>query len=109
MSSTLIPNRQWGEIKAMTDEQRRLMRACEVYEGDVTKDENYRYTHIPRNPYDSIVADNVRTKAEYLGLSTNSIYPPEIFTPEVKAVDLYPHLTKARAARKNKKLALATA
>jgi len=76
--STLISNRQWEEIKAMTPEQRRLMRACEVYDGDEDKDKNYLFTYIPHNPYDGIVSDNVRTKAEFLGVSTNSIYPLDV-------------------------------
>ena len=75
--STLIPNRQLEEIKAMTSEQLRLMRSCEVYDGDVDKDENYIYTHISRNPYDIVVADNKRIRAEQLAMSNNSIYPPE--------------------------------
>jgi len=49
-----------------------LFRAAEVYNG-----EDYIFTLIPLNPYDSIVADNIRTKAEYLGVSTNSLYPLE--------------------------------
>ncbi len=77
MSSTLIPNRQWSEIEAMTPEERRLMRSCEVYDGDMNKDENYIYTHISHNPYDGIVADRIRTRAEFLGVSNNSLYPPE--------------------------------
>ena len=85
--STLIPNIQWWEIKAMTHEQLRRMRACEVYDGDISKDENYVYTHIPKNPHDSIVSDRVRTKAEFLGVSTNSIYPPEI--PETNAIKVF--------------------
>ena len=98
--STLIENRQLSEIQAMSLEQLRLMRSCEVYDGDSGRDENYIYTHISRNPYDGIVADNIRTKAEYLGLSSNSIYPLEQVN---KIEDKYPNLTKARAARRLKR------
>lgn len=98
--STLIPNLQLSEIHAMSPEQLRLLRSCEVYDGDKNKDENYVYTHISRNPYDGIVADNIRTKAEYLGVSNNSIYPLEV-VPQIQ-VDKYPNLTKAREARQAK-------
>jgi len=83
--STLILNKQLKEIQAMTPAQLRLLPCCEVYDGEV-KDENYIYTHISHNPWDMIVADNIRTKAEYLGMSSNSLYPPEpvkeVFTCE---------------------------
>ena len=93
--STLIPNRQWAEIKEMAPKELRFLRACEVYDGDI-RAENYLYTHIPLNPHDSFVADNIRTKAEYLGQSTNSIYPvPQIEEKPPK----YPNLVKAREAR----------
>ena len=73
--ATLIPNRQLTEIKEMTVEQLRLMAACEVYDGDSSFDGNYLYTHIPHNIHDSIVADYIRTQAEYLGMKSNSIIP----------------------------------
>jgi len=72
--ATLIPNRQLTEIKKMKPSDFRTLRACEVYDGEI-RDENYLGTFIPKNVFDSVVADNVRTKAEYLGVSTNSIYP----------------------------------
>ena len=100
--STLIPMRQWDEIRRMTLAQLRLLKACEVYDGDVARDENYVYTHIPRNPYDGVVEDRIRIRVEQLGMSSNSIYPkrPE----EVLVVeDKWPNLTKAREARKAKK------
>jgi len=55
----------------------RKMRACEVYDGDIAKGENYLYTHLPKNPYDRVVADRIRIRAEQLGMSSNSIYPAE--------------------------------
>ena len=107
--STLIPNRQLSGIRQMTPEQLRLMRACEVYDGDVSHDENYLYTHTPRNPYDGIVADSVRTRAETAAFSSNSIYPLEVVQQEAQVVDRYPNLTKARKARRLKQEAKVTA
>jgi len=50
------------------------LRSCEVFDGEV-RDENYIYTHISHNLFDGIVADRIRTKAEFLSVSSNSIYP----------------------------------
>jgi len=102
--STLIPNIQWEEIKAMTPEQLRLMRSCEVFDGDVNEDENYIYTHISRNPYDMIVADNKRIRAEQLGMSSNSIYPPDEPIQEAETAPLYVSDKPPKPKRKRRKL-----
>ena len=81
--ATLIPNMQLSEIRSKTREQLSTLRTCEIYDGEI-RDENYIYTHVSNNPYDSVVGTNIRTKAEYLGVMSNTIYPPAIETPAIK-------------------------
>lgn len=68
--ATLIPNKQLTEIQEMTSSEIQRLKACEVYDGG-----DYLFTLIPLARYDSVVADNIRTKAEYLSVSFNSNCP----------------------------------
>ena len=74
--ATLIPNMVLKELytRLLAGE---VVKACEVFRGEI-KEENCCGTFIPLNPYDSVVADRIRTKTEFLGCSNNSIYPLEV-------------------------------
>ena len=96
--STLIANVQLSDLlKALASGK--ALKACEVFNGEPS-DITYVGTFIPRNPYDSVVADRIRTQSEYLGMSSNSIYPSEHLTettPSEIKHEKYTALAKGRA------------
>ena len=91
--STLIAERQWNEIRRLTEEELRQIHGCEVFDGDA-----YLFTLIKVPTTDYVIADNIRIKAEYLAQLSNSVLPPEKVNKP-----LYPNLVKAREARRLKR------
>lgn len=66
--STLIPDRQWDDIRRMSSDEFRQLHSCEVFQG-----EDYVGAWIPRNSRDEYIASNIRVRAEALGYNNNSV------------------------------------
>jgi len=87
------------------------MHCCEVFDG-----EEYLGTWIVSVPNDPVISDNIRIKADYLGVRCNSVLPREEVVMEVVPEDvpedtLYQRrvaqMARAREAKKVKKAVVA--
>lgn len=66
--SSLIPERQWEDIRRMSDEEFCTLHSCEILNG-----EKYVGTWIPLNSRDDYIAANMRVRAEGLAVTNNSV------------------------------------
>ena len=106
--SSLIPNRQWDDVRRMSPEQLRGKHCCEVFDG-----ETYLGTWITAVQNDPVIMDSIRIKSDYLGVRCNSVLPREedVMEPVSELVmknTLYharvAQMAKAREAKKLKKV-----